>query len=237
MPVAISSFGSVSKAIQTRTQRRGELRRQIRDADVQQGFPDNVLNSCCNEALGIVQARYPETRIARIAADGGRVYPLPSDAMGVRDVFTQDGSTGTAATRPARLDDRWEVWKGLTTAYAASANQFDSILDLTTALAAPTIIIVYYQPIPPSWGDPADAAQDLLAIDLAPDEGTDAMAALLFYAAARAAAFRWGMMMLPSAGSEDYGREYAAAVQERERLIGLVAGPRETQRFSNGIFR
>ena len=236
MPIAVTSFGTASKTTLTRTQRRTELRTQLRDGETNTLWTDTALNSALNEALALTQSRYPVLRRVGILATGGRAYALPSDCMGVRRVWVQDGSTGTNA-RPPQEQTGWIVTKGFDTDYVTqTANAFDSVLVLAGNEPTGHTILVVYAPIPPDWGSSSATTYDDLAIDLAPDEGTDRYAELLFYAAARTAAYRWAMAQLAGAGSEDYGREYTAAVQERERIMALITGPRETVNFTTGIF-
>jgi len=236
MPIAITTFGSGTKTILTRAQRRTELRRQLRDGETNQLWADDACNSALNEALAYTHLRYPGTQRVKIVADGNRAYRLPTDCMAIKRVYVQDGTTGTTAVPPEEQNN-WEQIKGFDTDYITpTANAYDSILVLDQAWSAPNLILVVYAPIPAQWGDAGDVSYDNTAIDLAPDEGTDRFAELLFYAAARTAAYRWAMAQLPGAGSEDYGREYAAAMQERDKLTLMISGPRETLRLTTGIF-
>lgn len=226
----------MAKTLLSRTQRRTELRLQLRDGDTNTLWSDAALNSALNEALTYVQVRYPTIKRTKIAATGTRAYLLPTDCMGVRRVWVQDGSTGTGANPPEEIA-AWAMVKGYGVDYVTPlTNAWEATLVLDAQYNSPSQLLVAYAPIPPQWGDASTPANDSATIELAPDEGTDAFAELLFYAAARAAAYRWAMAQLPGAGSEDYGREYAAALAERDKLTLMVSGPRETFRLTTGIF-
>lgn len=217
----------------TRQNARTELRLQLRDASTTL-WTNAALNSALNEAARQLFIYFPRIQTTIISGTGVNVYALPAGCLAVRKVFLQSGTATDAPTE----ESGWKTYRGLTTAYAAGANQWDQILVLSNVVSSPNKIIVYYTPTQADWGDATvvGSGVDTTALDFAPDEGNQVRAELLFYAFARCAAYRYAMQLLPSNGGEDYGKDYMAATAERDRLIAQDQGGRDSLAVNFGIF-
>lgn len=217
----------------TRQNARTELRLQLRDAATTL-WTNAALNSALNEAARQLFLYHPRVQSTITTGTGVNVYALPASCLSVRRVFLWDG---TAANPPEELPD-WQTFKGLSTAYAAATNQYDQIIVTSDTIASTEKLIIYYTPTQADWGDATvvGSGVDTTAIDFTPDEGNQVRAELLFYAFARCAAYRYAMQLLPSNGGEDYGKDYMAAVAERDRLIAQDQGNRDSLPITFGVF-
>lgn len=230
-----------TKALLTRQQRRTILRHQLRDTG-STVWPDAPLNACLNEALAMVQARYPWVRSTLLTTVGYRTYDLPADFVRARQVFRVhelDGEGVSVDPRPGgQVIGGYEIVASGGRDIQASAATSTHVLALEQPLPDDERLLLYYEAARQPWGDitvvgsGVDATADQ---DLRPGELTDGEADLLFYAVARCAAYRYALGHVKADGGDDWAAQYEYALRERDRLLGEGPAPLAF-RLTNGLF-
>ena len=229
-----------TKDLLNRQERRVILRHMLRDTG-SSVWPDATLNACLNEALAIVQSRYPWIRSA-VLASGYRTYDLPADFVRLQQVMLIPGADADGADFDPYTHGR--VLTGYAVAavaggrgYASTADTATHMLSLEDAVPDDYAIMVWYEAARQPWGDitAVGSGADVVDHDLCPGELTDGEAELLFYAAARCAALRYAMHYIKADSGDDWPVQYQMALEERDRL--MARGVRGTVlRISNGLF-
>lgn len=234
-----------SKAALTRASRRTLLRHMLRDTN-SIVYTNTVLNICLNEALALVQARYPFVAKTIISTTGYRVYALPPDAVRIVNIFllgdADDLGVDVGRQVGGQVLTGMEVsssgaGRDVIASVTSGLGQADRVLILDEEIEANTRLLVYYEAARQHWGDPTviDTGVDTTGKDLNPNDLGDMEAENFFYAAARCAALRFALTYLKTDSSDDYARQYEYAVQERDQYMQATA-PQRIMRFTGGLF-
>lgn len=234
-----------TKASLTRSSRRGFLRHMLRDTN-SVIYTDVVLNLCLNEALSLVQARYPFIAKTIISTTGYRLYALPPDAVRIVNIYLLGDADETGVDVDRRV--MGQILSGvevsssgagydIVSSFTSGLGQADRVLVLEEEVEPNTRLLIYYEAARQNWGTPTavDTGVDVVGKDLNPNDLGDMDAENFFYAAARVAALRYAMTFLKSESSDDYARQYEYAIQEREQYMTETA-PARTMRFTGGLF-
>lgn len=231
-----------TKTSLTRAQRRAVLRQQLKDGG-STVWTDVVLNDCLNEALILVRSRYPWVR-ATTLAPGKRLYDLPADFVRMREVVAFRDADGDGASLESRAHGRvvagYTVSAGppMALASALATNTAAHVIEFDGPIPAGETWYIFFESALQDYGDATvvNAGVDTVAQDLCPGELADGLATLLFYAAARVAAYRQALNYVKSAGGDDFPAQYELNLRERDRLLQDASGAPRGLRFSAGLF-